>query len=293
LNSTNNWKIKSYGWSIDERQNINWADNIGYDNYEIRFTESGSEYYLSGYQFGLQNPVLKNEPKAKNKVPFEIWNIGRDVQSTEDDIRLTIKIRDENKGDTTRAIIDSSWTQLENGDWEEVYGYISDSEYVEPLAQESGRTRYQNHPLGNITFNGKLPETGTVIRITTWRPLTPGNVFKFQTVAPDTQDFAKARQNIDKITVFPNPYFGSEYRNDHPGQGFVRFGNLPRKATIRIYSIAGQLVNKFEKDDASPWYDWQLNTMDNKNVPSGIYIAHIQMPKIGNKILKIALVQDN
>jgi hypothetical protein len=293
MNSTGEWKIKSYGWSEDERQNINWADYAGYDNYEIRFTESGSEYYLSGYQFGLSEPVLKNEPKAKNRVPFEIWNIGRDLESAEDDTRLAIKIRDENKSDTTLAITDSTWTQLPGGDWEPVYGCIIDSEYVEPLPQTSGRTGYESHPIGRITFNGKLPEQGTIIRITTWKPLENGNTFSVSLNPAADNDFSHAKSRIDEISVFPNPYYGSEYRSQRPGDGFVRLINLPQKVTVRIYTIAGELVLKEKKDDPSPFWDWNLRNQGGIPVASGIFIIHLDMPKIGQKILKAAIVQDN
>ncbi|MCB0284161.1 MAG: hypothetical protein KDF60_16355, partial [Calditrichaeota bacterium] len=68
--------------------------------------------------------------------------------------------------------------------------------------------------------------------------------------------------------------------------------NLPGKVTLRIYNLAGVFVTKLEKDNASAWLDWDLKNVNGKNVASGIYIAHLDMPHIGKKVIKLALVND-
>ncbi len=78
-------KIEAVSNGIDKRQGINWKDNIGYDDYEIRFTESGSEYYTTGYS--PLNAPLRDDPKGKGRVPFEIWDVTKNE-------RMLIKIRD-------------------------------------------------------------------------------------------------------------------------------------------------------------------------------------------------------
>jgi hypothetical protein len=265
---------------------------VGFDNYEIRFTATGSEYYLSGYQFGLQAPVFKNEVKAKDRVPFEIWNIGQDVDSPDDDVRLSIKIRDENKSDPGLTVIDSTWTHLANGNWEPVYGFLQDDGYAEPLPATSGRSNAADHPIGKITFTGDLPAPGTIIRISTWKPVGEGDAWEITATAPNLDDKASAKANLDKISVFPNPYFGANELERDKYRKFVRFTNLPNQVTVRIYTIAGVFVNKIEKDDPSQWLDWNLLNIDNLPVATGIYIAHLDMPGIGEKIMKIAVIQE-
>ncbi len=68
-------KIEAVSNGIDKRQGINWKDNIGYDDYEIRFTEQGSEYYTTGYS--PLNAPLRDDPKGKGRVPFEIWDVRK------------------------------------------------------------------------------------------------------------------------------------------------------------------------------------------------------------------------
>ena len=197
MNSTNQWQIGSYGRESDPRVNMDWQDAIGFDNYEIRFTAGGSEYYVIGHGFSWI-PPLANDPKGKGKVPFEIWNVGQDLESTTDDYRLVIKILDLDRPDTLVSIPDTSWSQLPNGDWEEIYAYFdydlfSDSIYQEPLPNESGTSSREMHFMGKIVIQGDLPEEGTVIRFVPWRHLKEGDVYTVTMTQPDKNSLTTGR----------------------------------------------------------------------------------------------------
>jgi hypothetical protein len=110
-------------------------------------------------------------------------------------------------------------------------------------------------------------------------------------VIPNSLDSTGVK--LDQISVFPNPYLGIDPFGRFPNQNFMRFINLPQKVIMRIYTISGQLVWKIEKENSTPWLDWDLKNLDDKVVASGIYIAHLEMPQIGKKIMKLAVVQDN
>jgi len=296
--SDGSFSITSYG-PEEVRQNINakTSDVLGYDNYEIRFTSEaeGSEYYLYGMSGSFRGPVTR-DAKAENKVPFQIWNVGRDLNSAADDVRLKVKIRDNflQPGEEDKFVLDSLWSQSANGNWEAIYGFLEkDSSYHDGLDPVSGRDNPLEYPLHNIVIKGDLPEPGTVIRIIPWRPLEQGNAFYIKLNPANENDYNQAKSRLDDISIFPNPYYGSEYREGRPGQGFIRIINIPQKVTIRIYTVAGELALKAEKDDASPWWDWDLRNQGGKPVSSGIFIIHLDMPKIGTKILKAALIQDN
>jgi len=291
------FSITSYG-PESSRENINatTSDVIGYDNYEIRFTSEaeGSEYYNYGYRGSFRGPVT-TDPKAANKVPFQIWNVGRDLNSAADDIRLKVKIRDNflQPGEEAKFVRDSVWSQAPNGNWEAIYGYLEeDSSYHDGLDPVSGRDDPLEYPLHNIVISGAMPEEGTVIRITPWRPVEAGDKFSIQIDPPDLENLSNAKSNLDMISVFPNPYFGANALERDKYQKFVRFTNLPSKVTVRLYTIAGVFVNKLEKDDQSQWLDWNLLNIDNLPVATGIYIAHLDMPGVGEKIMKIAIVSE-
>jgi hypothetical protein len=214
------------------------------------------------------------------------------LDSDADDYRLAIKVMDLNRADPESAITDSVYSQLPDGRWESVYAYY-DSTYInDVLIDISEKSEDWQHHIGCIGFQGEMPEQGAVIRITPFRPLVEGNVFSFVAQTPNTDDKANAKNNIDEISVFPNPYFGANLLERDKYQRFVRFTNLPSEVTVRIFSIAGVYIQKIEKNDQSPWLDWNLRNKDGMPVASGVYIAYLDMPGIGTKVLKIAIIQE-
>jgi len=289
LNSTNRWQVKAKGtykrlnWQVNQNE-----EGLGYDDYELRFTGT-SKYYYSGYARSF-NPIIKNDNLASDLLPFEVWCIGRNPESTEDDYRLAVKIWDNDRFDSTRTKPDSMWTHLENNDWEEIFAYKSSFDPADP-PQTCGNSKFTDHKFGCLAISGELPDPGTVIRIVTYKPLADGDVFEATLKTGNLNDKESAKTNIDKISVFPNPYFGG---NDisNEAQNFIRFTSLPRNVTIRIYNIAGVFIRKLSKDDFASYLDWDLQNEDGKRVGSGMFVAHIEMPEIGNKIMKIAVIQE-
>jgi hypothetical protein len=95
--------------------------------------------------------------------------------------------------------------------------------------------------------------------------------------------------------VVPNPYRGSADWEEWTGSGArlgrIYFMNLPEKCTIRIYTIAGELVRTLEHSDVAYGAEpWDLTGEANVQVASGIYIYHIDAPDYGEKIGKFAVL---
>ncbi|MFH1196741.1 MAG: hypothetical protein V1720_13650 [bacterium] len=273
-NSTNKWKIKKRAGVQDMRKDINWQGNVTYDSYELRFTPTGSEYYTTGYI--QQSGIFQDDPKGKGTVPFEAWRIGKD-----DEERLMIKVWDKENKDSVLT------HNVTTNEWERIFIYEPSEPYAEPLQQSSGLSEAAQHLLGNLIIEGEMPEVGTVIRITTFRPIVEGDEVTIQLEKANTNNTTIAKERKDEISVFPNPYFAG---NNTTGQDYVRFTGLPVKATIRIYSLAGVFIRKYEKEDMSQYIDWDVRNEHGEMVASGIYIAYIEMPGIGNKILKVAVI---
>lgn len=124
------------------------------------------------------------------------------------------------------------------------------------------------------------------------KAITPAD--EFQLTAPSvtiSNDLAK--EDVEKINVFPNPYYGVNPQEINKYQRFVTFTHLPQKATIRIFNLAGQLVRTIRKDSPDQFQRWDLNNESALPVASGIYIVHIDMPDLGKtKILKVAIIQE-
>jgi hypothetical protein len=98
---------------------------------------------------------------------------------------------------------------------------------------------------------------------------------------------------IEKINVFPNPYYAYNEQATSPYDQYVTFTHLPKKATIKIFNLAGVLVKTVEHNNpASQFAKWDLTNASSIPVGSGMYIAHINMPDVGEqKILKFMIIQ--
>ncbi len=134
---------------------------------------------------------------------------------------------------------------------------------------------------------------GVLLKIfnSTSRPFTANDVYRFQTIG-SSFDKNIEEESFDKINVFPNPFYGTTKNELFNYDNFINFTHLPVRAIFRIFNIAGQLVRKFEKDSSERIIRWDLKNDSGVTLPSGLYIAHIELPDFGKvKILKIAIIQ--
>ena len=62
--------------------------------------------------------------------------------------------------------------------------------------------------------------------------------------------------------------------------------NLPQSCTISIYTVSGTLVRKFRKDNDLTYLDWDLRNASNIPIAGGVYICHVDVPGVGEKVIK-------
>ncbi len=297
------WWIAAEKSNSNTLENLNYSSTVGVNDFELRFTSTGSEFYSFYSKGGLTGLITRANPKGKNTVPFEAWNIG-DPNDPSDDKQLYIKINDE-----APRVISGRRDSIWSGNWvnqsrlrqdsvlyEEIYFYNPPGgTYVTPLPAGVVSTN-ADYPIGSLQIAASnltsFPAPGTVIRISTWKPLKSTDSFTFTATKPKKDDIANAKSRIDEISVYPNPYFGANSLERDKYQRFVRFTKLPTQATIRIYTLAGTFVQRIDKNSSSQYVDWNLLNRDNIPVASGIYLAYIDIPGVGTKILKIAVIQE-
>lgn len=144
-----------------------------------------------------------------------------------------------------------------------------------------------------------IPTDGDILYIATNRPFDNMDKFSIETIGAEVSN-AKASASMNNIYVVPNPYVGYnelEPTNKLPGQTRgerrIYFENLPSKCTIRIFTLAGDPVAVLEHD---VWQEngreyWNLLNEDGFSVSYGVYIAHIDAPEVGEKIIKFAIIK--
>lgn len=86
---------------------------------------------------------------------------------------------------------------------------------------------------------------------------------------------AGPRTNLERVGVVPNPYRAREAWDR--GQSELHFINLPPRARIRIYTVAGDLVANVEHSDpVRDFARWNLKNQSGRDVSSGIYLYRIE-----------------
>ena len=132
---------------------------------------------------------------------------------------------------------------------------------------------------------------GDAITMLSNKTLTPNDVFEFQ-VTGQTFDQAQLDEDMDEITVVPNPYIvSSAYEEGRFSvQRQVQFHQLPERATIRIFTSAGELVQKIEHDGGS-LEGWNLQTYNGQEVAFGVYLYVVETPDGTQQSGKFAIIK--
>ncbi len=100
-----------------------------------------------------------------------------------------------------------------------------------------------------------------------------------------------AARDLDRIKVVPNPYVASNALDLTPNQVQLQFVNLPGSCTIRIYTVAGNLVDVIEHNDMSGTAMWDIRSRYSQKIASGYYIYHVEDHETGQKQMgKFAII---
>jgi len=133
-----------------------------------------------------------------------------------------------------------------------------------------------------------LPDSGDIFEIKgSSNLLTQVDTFYFSTRRVDP---SLVPQNLGKIHVVPNPYLANASWELQEGTRKIQFVNLPDICTIRIYTLAGDLITTLDHTDGSGAENWNLMSEGRRSIAAGIYIYHVES-KYGNFIGKFAVIK--
>ena len=105
-------------------------------------------------------------------------------------------------------------------------------------------------------------------------------------IATTTGSVDQLAEALEMINVVPNPYYAySEYERTRLDTR-VKITNLPERCTVKIYSVNGNLVRTFKKDSPVTSIDWDLNNWKAIPVAGGVYLIHVDVPGVGEKVVK-------
>ena len=84
------------------------------------------------------------------------------------------------------------------------------------------------------------------------------------------ETIASPELSLDKVIFVPNPYHLSG------GANSMAFRNLPHRATIRIYSSAGDLIKQIDHRNNTSIQRWDGRNEVGEQIAPGIYVYHIE-----------------
>lgn len=217
------------------------------------------------------------------RVPFEVWNVTTGKQ-----VNFMIY-------DRIQLLADSNTVDLYAfNPNSRMYCYFLNSDYTE-TAQD-----HESDAMNDLTWNVVFWEagwtTGDVIHFNYANPIQLGiDEFAFSTAGAEAENTATTQKaDIDKINVVPNPYYGYHNGEMDAYSRWVQFTYLPETCTVRIFDLAGQLVRILDKDSPDdPFLRWDLKNEYDLPVASGVYVYHVEIPGMGEKIGKLAIFAPN
>jgi hypothetical protein len=99
------------------------------------------------------------------------------------------------------------------------------------------------------------------------------------------------RGNLLSVRCTPNPYRAAADW-EYGGQRRVTFIGLPEKATIRIYTVAADLVRTLEHFDAESDLEfWDLKNDAGEEVAPGVYMFQVESEGLGSMASKVMIIK--
>lgn len=272
----------------------------------VRFTWKGKDGLDSGYvnvpfsaytvdDYGnktqlatafLENAFYKDEGAADGQ-----WNPGSDLTlSNEYLVILNSEYSDDPYTHAAYIGSEKQWADI-------VYGYnlepgnseISDS--IKAIARSPWFNAMYIVGFETEYYQPEFEPHG-VVTIEPSKVLTPEDKYILRVKTDYTSD--EKKNQFDKINIFPNPLFGynssSGFFGGRADEPFITFSNLPVEATIKIYTLSGTLVKTIYKNDLSSMLRWNLQNESGRRIGSGLFLALIENPGLGQKVLKFSVI---
>ncbi len=257
------------------------ADTSLFDNVEIRFTDGSPGQ--KAYRYLRCAPCSPRTYLFQDyvDVPFTVWDIDRNRQ-------LNAGFLENNAGTPN-----GQWDPDDNPDpfvdrqfllvFGSTYSATPDPFYDTDLLDNGGSLdqMYVFWPL-RATVGGNPVPTDDGDKVSFLLATRSVNdYFYFTTRAANRFSASVAKAELSQVRAVPNPYFTrSRYEADQFNR-VLKFTHLPERCTIRIFTLAGDLVRTLQKNDTTSLLEWDLETENQIPVGSGVYIFHVDAPGAG------------
>jgi hypothetical protein len=148
--------------------------------------------------------------------------------------------------------------------------------------------------------SSKIPNGGDSLFLSIFKPFSSNDEFQFTTMK-SAYSVNDAREQLDKISVVPNPYVVTNvFEQPLPptvrgrGQRLIYFTNVPPGSTIHIFSSSGDLIRVLRHDGSleNGSVDWDVRTEEGLDVAYGVYFYVVEVEGLSDKKMgKIAIIK--
>ncbi|MBS4029772.1 MAG: hypothetical protein KGZ58_14200 [Ignavibacteriales bacterium] len=292
-------------------------DTLGADtlrNFRQGYVDVPFQIWVKDENYNLEYQLscgFLETDKSRKRRPDGIWNpdtniIGSDTLS-EANTREYLVIFNEPYSSTPKLMFTGGsfngktvWADAIGG-W--TFPVEWDSTLMDSLQKVIAKDSYMGSMyfigLESKTSDSNFVQAGTLTLPISY-PFTPSDIFRVKTNELGKHLSSTDRKKLfDKVNVYPNPLFAynsiGSYLGNRADEPFVTFSNLPEDVSVKIYTLAGSLIRTLETTDkalgaSSPFLEWDLKNEDGLRVASGMYIAIVSSPGIGEKVLKFGVI---
>ncbi|MDZ7371817.1 MAG: hypothetical protein ONB12_11660 [candidate division KSB1 bacterium] len=144
------------------------------------------------------------------------------------------------------------------------------------------------------------PQAGDVYFATFNRPFFTCDSLTFKVLPEGELNLQKINEEMDRITVVPNPYIASNDMEPAVFNQFlnqrrrIMFTHLPAQCKITIFTVSGVFVDEIDVENAADngIAHWDLKSSEGLDIAAGMYLYHVKSKRTGaEKIGKFAIIK--
>jgi len=282
------WNVTIDGVGRRAISNNGYSDNYTVDIYDVKINDVDTVYWISGPSvYYITNSIATNYTtyfgrlgEAREYQLADIYVMDKDANPVENAVVMVAAVNP----DVSDCVINRNLQALNqtvtlfNG-----HTPLPDEDKSKTLALLRYRktSSIDRNYAYNITAE-KNGYTATVTEVTPDESWYRENPDDYPGIGKGTIVITLPIEAKGKLTVFPNPYVKSKDVGER-----INFGDLPQAATIRIYTLSGELIKEITHKAVTEGgsKEWDIS-----DIASGTYIYSIISPG-GKATGKVSIVK--
>ena len=128
---------------------------------------------------------------------------------------------------------------------------------------------------GPTNLSGSTSTRARVIEANSLNSFNPAYNFSTEGIV-SVSSLDIALDAMESVNAVPNPYYGYSSYEINQLDNRVKITNLPKRATVKIFTVSGTLVRTLSKDDNMTSIDWDLKNDFGIPIASGLYMIHVR-----------------